>query len=37
MAHGSLRISLGKYNTDEEAERIVSIVTEVIANLRGEK
>lgn len=36
MAHGSLRISLGKYNTEEEADRIIATVTEVVANLRGE-
>jgi cysteine desulfurase len=37
MAHGSLRISLGKYNTEAEADRIVKAVTDVIAALRGEK
>ncbi len=37
MAHGSLRISLGKYNTEEDADKIIAAVTEVVANLRGEK
>ena len=37
MAHGSLRISLGRYNTMEEADRIIEAVTSVVAGLRGEK
>ncbi len=37
MAHGSLRISLGRYNTPEEADRIIEAVTGVVAGLRGEK
>lgn len=37
MAHGSLRISLGRYNTPEEADRIIEAVTSVVAGLRGEK
>lgn len=37
MAHGSLRISLGRYNTPEEADRIIEAVTDVVAGLRGEK
>ena len=36
MAHGSLRISLGKYNKKEEAGRIIKIVSEVVSRLRGE-
>ncbi len=36
MAHGSLRISLGKYNKREETDKIVRSVTEAVANLRGE-
>lgn len=36
MAHGSLRISLGKYNKKEEVDQIIRIVTEVVARLRGE-
>ncbi|MCD8086681.1 MAG: cysteine desulfurase [Clostridiales bacterium] len=36
LAHGSLRISLGKYNTKEDASAIVRIVTETVAELRGE-
>ena len=37
MTHGSLRISLGRYNTMEEADRIIEAVTSVVAGLRGEK
>lgn len=36
MAHGSLRISLGRYNTEEEADRIIEAVTEAVKMLRGE-
>lgn len=36
MAHGSVRISLGRYNTEEEADRIIDAVTRVVAGLRGE-
>ena len=36
MAHGSLRISLGRYNTEEEADRIIQAVAKVVAGLRGE-
>ena len=35
LAHGSLRISLGRYNTEEEAERIVKGVTEAVEDLRA--
>lgn len=34
LAHGSLRISLGKYNTKEDASTIVRIVTETVEDLR---
>ena len=34
-ARGSLRISLSKYNTDEEAEYIIKSVKEVVENLRN--
>lgn len=37
LAHGSLRISLGRYNTEAEAERIIEAVTEAVKMLRGEK
>lgn len=37
MAHGSLRISLGRYNVPEEADKIVEAVTKAVAFLRGEK
>lgn len=36
MAHGSLRISLGRYNTMEEADRIIEAVTSVVSALRKE-
>ena len=35
LAHGSLRLSLGKYNTPDEAEMIIRIVSDTIAELRG--
>lgn len=35
LAHGSLRLSLGKYNTSDEAERIIRIVSDTVAELRG--
>lgn len=35
LAHGSLRLSLGKYNTPDEAERIIRIVSDTVAELRG--
>ena len=35
LAHGSLRLSLGKYNTPDEAEMIVRIVSDTVAELRG--
>ena len=34
LAHGSLRISLGRYNTKEEAEQVVKGVTEAVEDLR---
>lgn len=35
VAHGSLRISLCEYNTEEEAEHIIKQVPEVVAYLRS--
>ncbi|MDD7409492.1 MAG: cysteine desulfurase family protein [Anaerovoracaceae bacterium] len=35
MAHGSLRITVGRYNTMEDAEYIIKAVKEVVAELRG--
>lgn len=35
LAHGSLRISLGRYNTEEDAERIIEAVTESVQELRA--
>ena len=34
MAHGSLRLSLCEWNTDEEIDRILEAVPEVVAYLR---
>ena len=35
LAHGSLRLSLGKYNTESEADEIVRAVTAAVSELRG--
>ena len=35
VAHGSLRLSLSEYNTAEEIEHILTVVTEVVSYLRG--
>ena len=35
IAHGSLRLSLSEYNTDEEVDHIINAVTEVVAYLRN--
>ncbi len=35
VAHGSLRLSLSEYNTEEEVEHILTVVPEVVAYLRG--
>ena len=35
VAHGSLRISLCEYNTEEDAKRIIEAVPEVVAYLRN--
>ena len=35
VAHGSLRLSLSEYNTDEEIDHILSVVPEVVAYLRN--
>ena len=35
VAHGSLRLSLCEYNTDEEVDHILAVVPEVVAYLRG--
>lgn len=34
VAHGSLRLSIGEYNTEEEMEHIIKAVPEVVAYLR---
>lgn len=34
-AHGSLRISLGKYNTDEEADRLLEVLPPIVERLRS--
>ena len=35
IAHGSLRLSLSEYNTEEEVERIIKAVDEVVGYLRN--
>ncbi len=35
IAHGSLRLSLSEYNSDEEIDEIIKAVTEVVAHLRN--
>ena len=35
VAHGSLRLSLSEYNTEEEVDHILSVVPEVVGYLRG--
>ena len=35
VAHGSLRLSLSEYNTDEEVEHILAVVPQVVQTLRN--
>ena len=35
VAHGSLRLSLSEYNTEEEVDHILTVVPEVVTYLRG--
>ena len=35
VAHGSLRLSLSEYNTEEEMDHILKVVPEVVAYLRS--
>ncbi len=35
VAHGSLRLSLSEYNTEEEVDHILTVVPEVVEYLRG--
>ena len=35
VAHGSLRLSLSEYNTEEEIDHILTVVPEVVGYLRG--
>ena len=35
VAHGSLRLSLCEYNTEEEVDHILTVVPEVVSYLRG--
>jgi len=35
VAHGSLRLSLCEWNTDEEIDRILDAVPDVVEYLRG--
>ena len=35
VAHGSLRLSIGEYNSMEEIDHIIKVVPEVVAYLRS--
>ena len=35
VAHGSLRLSVSEYNTDEEMDHILEVVPQVVSYLRG--
>jgi len=35
FAHGTIRFSLGKYNTKEEIDYVLEVVPKVIENLRN--
>ncbi|UUM12935.1 cysteine desulfurase NifS [Clostridiaceae bacterium HFYG-1003] len=35
LAHGSLRLSLGDFNTDEEVEKVISVLPGIIETLRS--
>ena len=35
LAHGSLRISLGRYNTSDEVNTVIQTVTRVITEMRA--
>ncbi len=35
LCHGSLRLTLGKWTTDEEIDRVLNVLPEVIANIRS--
>ena len=35
QAHGSLRLTLGRYNTDEDVDGLIKIVSEVVAELKA--
>lgn len=35
VAHGSLRLSIGEYNTEEEIDHMLQVIPEVVAYLRG--
>ncbi|MFO7820392.1 MAG: aminotransferase class V-fold PLP-dependent enzyme, partial [Halanaerobacter sp.] len=34
VAHGSLRLSLSKYNTEEEIDKVINILPKVVSDLR---
>ncbi|MBE6886535.1 MAG: aminotransferase class V-fold PLP-dependent enzyme, partial [Ruminococcaceae bacterium] len=34
VAHGSLRLSLGRYNTDEDVDHLVKVLPQVVERLR---
>ncbi len=35
VAHGSLRLSLGKYNTEEDVDKVLEVLPKVVADLRA--
>ncbi|WP_040657272.1 cysteine desulfurase NifS [Orenia marismortui] len=35
VAHGSLRLTLGKYNTEEEVDKVLEVLPKVVADLRA--
>ena len=35
IAHGSLRLSISEFNTEEEIDHIIKVVPEVVTYLRG--
>ncbi|MCK8828540.1 cysteine desulfurase NifS [Natroniella acetigena] len=35
IAHGSLRLTLGKYNTEEEVDKVLELLPKIVADLRA--
>ena len=34
-AHGSVRFSLSRYNTQEEIDRVIEVMPDIVSNLRA--